>query len=517
MEKYIKGEFTPGTFRTTVCQRQLGTDVSEELTLPDYQPAINRLLRITPTLTPPARYIGAERIELSGSVSYGILYSGEDGQLYTATLPSSYSFEAAPDDIPEADLSALACLLATVRPDSLTGRVTAPRRLSLRMHLTAHITCLADCQPQETLEGEVNSDGLRRLVEQAEFGDAVHAEEESIPLEDEIIHEQGEGELRVIGADGWVFVNEASAARGCIVCRGELILRILTCREGGRQDVESITRRLPFVRELEAPQVSPGWECRGSGKCRSVNVSVGDGRLLCEAAMSLEAEACHRDSFVSTRDIYSTTASAEISLAEHRAWLPVKVANGNFSQSGVFDAAEAKLPSQARIVDAVGTASADSLICEHGRCVVGGEVHYSLIYNDGEQYGAVELSQLLRYETDLPSGVPDGELCGSAELTVLSCRSRMDGERVSVDCEIGVALSAGLDVRIPVLERARFGSAVQLRTGECVVCYPDSADTLWSVARRYLADADAIAAQNSLDVREPDAPTSLGGARFLII
>lgn len=517
MEKYIKGEFTPGTLRTPACQRQLSADASEELTLPDYQPAINRLLRVTPTLTPPARYIGAGRIELSGSVNYGILYSGEDGQLYTATLPGTYSFEAAPDDIPEADLSAGACLLATVRPDSVTGRVTAPRRLSLRTRLTASVTCLADCHPDEILEGEVKPAELRRLVEEAEYGDAVHAEEESVPLEDEIIPEQGEGELRVIGADGWVFVNEASAARGCIVCRGELVTRILTCREGGQPGVECITRRLPFVHELEAPQVSPGWECRGFGKCQSLNVSVGDGRLLCEAAMSLEAEACHRESFTSTRDIYSTSAPAEVSLTERRVWLPLKVANGNFSQSGVFDAAEVKLPPDARIIDAVGTANADSVVCERGRCVVGGEVHYNLVYHDGEQYGALELSQPFRYETDLPGGVPDGELCGGAELTVLSCRPRMDGERVSVDCEISVALSVGLDTRIPMLERARFGAAAQPRAGECVVCYPDSGDTLWSVARRYLADADTIAAQNSLDARTPDTPASLDGAKFLIV
>ena len=55
MEKYIKGEFTPGTLRLPVCRRQLVNDLAEELTLPDYQPAVNRLLRITPVVTPPAR------------------------------------------------------------------------------------------------------------------------------------------------------------------------------------------------------------------------------------------------------------------------------------------------------------------------------------------------------------------------------------------------------------------------------------------------------------------------------
>lgn len=517
MEKYIKGEFTPGTFRTPVCQRQISCDVAEELSLPDYTPAINRLLRITPTLTPPARYIGAGRLELSGSISYCILYSGEDGQLYSVTLPGSYSLETAPDELPDADLSTGACLLATVRPDSVTGRVSAPRRLSLRTRLTALVTCLADCRPGEIIEGEVEGAQLSRLVCETEYGDALHVEEDSIPLEDEIIPASGEGELRVICADGCVFVSEATAARGAIVCRGELITRILICREGADGEVECITRRLPFVRELAEPQVSPGWECRAFGHCQAVNVSVSDGRLLCEAVMSLEAEACRRDTLTFTRDLYAVGGPAEVRQTSRPIWLPVKVANGNFSQSGVFEAAEVKLPSGARVIDAVGSADAESAVCERGRCIISGEAHYNIIYRDGEQYGVLELSQPLRYETDAPGGTPDGALCGGAELTVLSLRVRMDGERVSIDCEIGVAMSVGLNTSVSMLESARLLASEPRSAGECVICYPDSGDTLWSVAKRYLADPAAIAAANSLELRDPDTPASLGAAKFLLI
>lgn len=514
MEKYIKGEFMPGTLRLPVCRRRLSGELGEELSLPDYQPAVGRLLRVTPTLTPPARYLGGGRLELSGSVSYAILYAGEDDQLYSVTLPGSYSLETEPDDIPGAALTEDACVLAAVRPDSVTGRMTAPRRISLRLRISADVTCLCDCRIDEQLEGTVSEPELRRLLGEAEYGDAVHAEEESVPLEDEIIPEPGEGELRVIAADGAVLMGEVSAGRDCMVCRGELLLRLLCCREEG--ECSAVWRRLPFVRELSAPRVCPGWDCRGAGKCQSVNVSVEDGRLLCEAAISLEAEAYHRESVAFTRDIYSTGGAAEVTCCERRVWLPVRVTNGNFSQSGVFDAAEVGLPPSARIVDVTGTAAADSISAERGRCVVTGEVCYSVVYRDGEQYGSVELCQPLRYETDLPGTAADAVLDGSATLTVMSCRARMDGERVAVDCEIGVALAAGQQDRIKMLEHARFGAPGAPR-GDCIVCYPDSSDTLWSVARRYLADADDIAAANSLEVRSPDASDSLRGVSFIII
>lgn len=519
MEKYNKGEFTPGGFGVPVCDRIMGTELSSDFILPDYQPEIRRLLKIGVTVTPPARYIGSGNAEFSGNVCYDVLYAGGDGQLYSAHLTAPYGFETQLDETDSADLSGGVCALADIQPDSVTGRVMAPRKIGIRCRLKAHIRCYADCEINERITGLDSQASLRRLTDTAESAVIVRCSEESVPMGDEVIPELREGEIRIISSDGRVFVNEASAANGCVVCRGELVLKILLCREGGDGEVEVVTRRLPFTRELAAESVTPGWECRAWGCCPEVSVTVGDGRLNCEASMALEAEAQKKGSFDYTKDIYSVAAQSEGVFADRQITLPVRCMNGNFTQSGVFDAAENQIPAGARVIDADGDASAEAITCEKGRCVVTGEVKYSILYNDGGEYGCRELVQPFRYETDIPGGTyADGALSGSAELCVTGCRARMDGERISVDSEICAALRACDGGEVKVLEEARFIPGVAGRRGECVVCYPDSSDTLWSVAKRYGADADRIAAQNSVRIQgAPDRADTLAGVKFLIV
>lgn len=518
MEKYRKGDFTPGPFYIRVCEKSLADDLNEDFTLPDYQPEIRRLLRVCVSLTPPARYVGGGNAELSGNALYDVLYVGDDGKLYSSHLNSTYSFTAPLDDAPDADPSAGVCVLAHISPDSVTGRVLAPRRLGIRTRLHADVSAFAEANHIESLSGLDSPSSLRRLTGEGECAHVVYACEESVPLGDEIIPEARDGEIRIIDTDGRVFISEATSANNCIVCRGELMVKIMLCREGGDDNVEILNRKLPFSREISADGVAPGCECRAWGSCSGVNVTVGDGRLLCEATISLEAEAVMRESFDYTRDIYSTASSTEGVYSERTLPQPIRCACGNFTHSAVFDAAANGIPADAEIIDVSGTASSGQIVSEKGRCQLSGEATYTVVYRNSDGYGSAELSEPFRFGLDIPAGTPEGVLSGASEQCMTSARARMDGERISLDSEIAVALRASRDATVRMLDEARFAPGTLPRGGECVVCYPDRGDTVWSVAKRYLADAERLASSNSVKVSgAPDSAESLAGVKFLII
>ena len=105
MENYNKGEFVHEQFRICVCDKKESAELSEEFTLPDYQPEINKLLKIDAVLTPPVQYIGSGKVELSGSICYDVLYCGEDGQLYSSRVTSDYSMNTDMRDTADADIS----------------------------------------------------------------------------------------------------------------------------------------------------------------------------------------------------------------------------------------------------------------------------------------------------------------------------------------------------------------------------------------------------------------------------
>ncbi len=514
MEKYNKGEFMPGGFRIPVSDRMLTTELSEDFTLPDYQPEIRRLLRIDVTLTPPARYIGANGAEFSGNANYDVLYAGGDGQLYTSRLSSEYGFEAPFDDDPDADMGENITALADIVPDTVVGRVMAPRKVGIRSRLRSRVRCYAGCRQQEKITGLDNTASLRRLTDTGTYANIKHGVEESVPMSDEIIPEQREGELRVIGSDGNVFVSEATATNNGVACRGDLILKLMVCRDGADPVPEIIVRKLPFSHEIPIEGVAPGWDSRAWGNCGDINVTVGEGRLVCDANMSLEADAQKAENFEYTKDMYSTTADSDVVMTERNLPYPMRCMNGNFTQSGVFDAKENNIPASAHLVDVSGNAAMNTATADKGRCVLTGDVKYNVLYNDNGEWGSRELTQPFRYEFDIPAGNPD---C-SAVLTVTGCRARMDGERIAVDSEVAAAVRAIATQPLRMVSEANFSGSNSPKRGEWTIVYPDNSDTLWEVSKKYHTDADRLAASNTIKASgSPNSADSLAGAKFLII
>lgn len=514
MEKYNKGEFQGGSFMLPVGDKTVTTEINQDFTLPDYQPEIKRLLRVELTLPPPSRYISAGGAEFSGPAYFDILYAGGDGQLYSSRLSSEYDFEVPFDADEDADLSENVTVLAETEPESVVGRVLAPRRLGIRSRLRSRARSFAPCRQKESIEGLKNAQSLRRLTDTGTYARILTGSEDAIPLSDEIIPEQKDGEIRVIGADGNVFVREASAVRDGVDCRGDLILKLMICREGGDCEPETIVRKMPFSQVVDVGGVAPGWDSRAWGICSDVNVTVGEGRIVAEALMALEAEAQRAENFEFTKDIYSTEQNGEVRSKNYALVIPVRSFNGNFTQNGVFDAEDNNIPGTAEVIDVKGDATLGSFAHEKGRGVITGEVRYNIIFKDADEWGSRELTQPFRYEFDIPAGKPDG----SAVLTVTNSRARMDGERISVDSEIAAAIRVLAGQVLRMVDEAEFSDEAGARRGEWVVFYPDGSDTLWGVAKKFNADADKVAAANSLkSSAQPNGKESLAGAKFIII
>ena len=77
-------------FQMPVCNKSVITEISEDLTLPDYLPEIRRLLRVTPVVSIPSQYVNGSMAEFSGNVNWNILYVCGEGTLSEATFSSPY-------------------------------------------------------------------------------------------------------------------------------------------------------------------------------------------------------------------------------------------------------------------------------------------------------------------------------------------------------------------------------------------------------------------------------------------
>ena len=168
------------------------------------------------------------------------------------------------------------------------------------------------------------------------------------------------------------------------------------------------------------------------------------------------------------------------------------------------------------VMDCCGAAYVDSVSFDGGKCKMTGRCRFNLQMLDGSDYSSSEIEMPFKYEMDIPE--TQGELECEAETSVISCRARMDGDRIGVDAEVAVCGRVWENKKCSVLEDFSIGEKMNARTGDINVYYPDNSDSLWSVAKKYNAPILALSENNKLPQASSfDSAQSLEGVEYLII
>ena len=514
MEQYKQERGPKWTAQAQLCDRQIVTELSSDISLPDYQPEIKRLLRVCVNASPVDKYVGSGSAELSGSVDYSILYAGNDGELYCANQTQEYRLTVPVELPPDFDpVEGILCDAKSLS-ESAVGRVTAPRKLSIKCRLRTRVRMYGMRSPEERITGALLGEP-ERLMGEAECARLFFGMGEPMALADEILPENSQRDLRVIQARGRVFVTEAVAGSGCVHCRGEVCLRLLCAEEGG-EGCFALTRRIPFAQEVPTDGAEVNCDCCADGVCTELRVTVEDGRILCDVVLRLRAQAHRNEILHYTKDLYATGAECRVEYCDHVFPRALRCMNGNVSLNTTLGAEELRLPGGCVISDVTASAVATALEAERGRLYLVGKCQCKLLLSEDGERNAKEVEIPFRYEME--RGGEDGIAQWDASVEVISCRARADGERLGIDAELAVSLVAYGETRFRAVEEVVAESSAPEQTDAYRICYPSREDTLWSVAKRYRKPIEALAEENSLTgAAAADSRESLLGTTFLLI
>ena len=479
----------PRRFRMPLCNKTITAEMANDYTLPDYLPEIRRILRVTASILPPARYVEGKEIEFNGSADYHLLYIGSDGALYSAPLSAEYSFSAPLDITGDFDLNEGITVLTDISEDSITSRVTAPRKLSIKCRICAHVRAFGMMIAEERCTGEVNPMSIERLCGECSTALITSALGDSVDISDEIfpIAES----TRVIDAFADAAINSISSSDTYADCQGEVTLKLLVCRDGESASAELITRKIPFSTQVELEDMDGALGCRGRAYVNDITVSVEDGRILCEVSLTPEIIAHKAIPMRYTRDLYSTENHSECAYSDYVIPTVLATASGNFSQNERISVSETTAQHGSRIIDIRCKPSAEKVECERGKYVVSGQCRYTLLLEREGEYSSAELSFPFRYECDGGDSKPSDLLC---DLGVISCRGRIDGANIAIDTELSIRAEFMGSNAIAALSEVRFGESVERSDGDIIICYPSPEDTPWSIAKKYLVPASKISA-----------------------
>ena len=521
-------------YQNLLLDRILTQDITQELSLPDYQPEIKRLLRVNATIQPPTRYIGGGNIEFSGNVDFTVLYAGEDGALYCFPFTSEYVLHTTADA--ESPLSYFPdntlCCYATPEAESAGGRVLGPRKLNVRCRIRAHVHAWANCSTEEAWSGTLH--GIpQRLREEVSCAKMLHGNAAPATVHDEILLERdlaGE-DTRIVTADATLLPEEVTPTSDRVNCRGQLCLKLLLQRDptpGEDADHATapppviLTRKLPFTAEIPVTGLLPGGEAVVQGSCTELHLTLEDGKLLCDATIALEARTQHKETLSYTRDLCCIGQQSTVELQNSHVPSPIRCINTNLSQSELLTAQEFGAPAGATVIDVWAGVQPETvtITTEGNRCIITGSCHYHLLYRNDAEFSTREIERPFRCSVDMgqnrfTSAAP-GHDC---TVQVIHAKARADERegRVSIDTELSIAMRLWEYQSISPVSTVTLGKECTVPTAQRTIYYPAPNENVWSVAKRYCSSVDALCRKNHLPDIRADHPDSLGGAHILVI
>lgn len=514
MERYGQNYTFSPYVQLPVCDKGVISEISGDFTLPDYQPEIKKLLRITANVLPASRYVGDRNAEFSGNVDYYVVYAGADNQIYCAPLTTEYKVDIPLDN---ADASKLMNTTgyAVICSDNVSGRVTSPRKLSIKCRLRTRARVFGDASLDDSFGGGDGS--LEVLYGVDRTARTIISMGEMLRMSDEIVISGSGDDLRVVCADGKALLDEVSCSDGNVNCRGNLYLKLLMSREDGTAPY-TITRKIPFSQAIATEGVSHGDEASARASVCEMGISVEDGRIAVDLGMLIECHVARLDTVKYVKDVYSTThrVTSDYKMIDFPS--RERAVNGNFTLSDSMTLEEAGIIPSSNVVDVVGSVYPEAYSFEGDRCIVNGRARYDLLLEDDGEYSSAVIELPFRYETAAPDSLAAADADALFSCEVISTRARLDGERIGIDSEISMSGSSFEGAQTRILDGVGFGEEIVRNKGEYTVCYPEKDESLWSVAKRYGVPIKSLISTNKLsNTAQLDCRESLAGAKYLMI
>ena len=474
-----------------LCDKGISTELSNDYTLPDYQPEIRRVLRVGATVLPAAKYISGSNAEQSGTLDYRLLYIASDGKLYSAPLVSEYSLSAPLDISGSIDLNEGVTLLCDTEVESVTTRVSGPRKLSIRSRLNSRLRAYGTMVLDELVSGESAPESIERLEGECQARCVMSGMGEVQQISADI--NMASSDMRVIDAYCELCIDEVRASEGYADCKGDAVLRLLVCDDTSDGAPREITQKLPFEERIEIDGITSDSECVPRAYVSDISVSVEEGNILCNMSVLCEVIA-HKNIPVSyTKDLYSTENYSECAYKDHSIPCSVSCFSSNFSQSERIELDGSRGFADARVISCRCEPSVESCSYDSSKYTISGQNRYIILTEKDGEYSVLEESAPFKYETS--TSEPFSQY--SARVSQLSSNARIDGSTLALDCELLVSAELSAQEVIRALSEVRFGERMQKDSSDMIICYPTPDDTLWSISKRYAVPA--IKLQNVTD------------------
>lgn len=504
-------------------EREETREISEETVLAEHLPDIRKILVCDASISLPESRAEGGEIMTEVTLTYGMIYEGSDGGVYSVTEERDYSFVTACEDSGGE-------YKVDVKIDGMTARATSERRAVFKGRLVLRVFMQSKAEDGECMtEGNVPV-CCEALCKEAEYCRICVSEREEFILRDEVISDIPSDGVRIIYCHSVPLVSDVAVNCGEMSAsvRGEVDTDIIVCDDSKNESPRSIRRKTPFSFTIELGGDSLGDGCIGTAqvKCEKSEAAIEESgiSLSMSCGVIVTAVSCMKERICD--DIYSPTSGTEAIFGESEAYVPAACFNKNVSLNHALTVAEAGIDPRCKVVFARAKANIDGIRRgDDGDMrvyICGKAVFYIVSVNDsdeGYEYFTNEVSVPFKYDIsrEMRCDISEG-MAVQADVDILRCFARSDGERVGLDAELCFSVLA--------MKKAVYRGVCGVRMlekSECYgntlrIVYPTSEDSIWTVAKRTRSRIMPMLQKNSIDVSADISSSEvLKNTKFLIV
>lgn len=475
-----------------------GHDGGGDFSLPDYMPEIQRLLYVVPSVLPETKYLSGNTLEMGGSLTYSVVYLGDDGKIACTSLVSEYTA----DTVLSSHIDNIGEVFVDCEIENTACRVTGPRSINIKNRLRSRVMGDEIITDEKTV---LDCEDKKATLDLAVTVERQTCDTSSVIRRHGMTTGSANGEMTVPDGErpvlctGVLGVSHTEAVSDGINVKGEIYVKCLFS-DGEVNDICRKTK-IPFeitvpVNDVVLPAMSRAW-----GRTASVTVSSSDtvGSYVVSVEYDIEAESLSNCSITLCSDAYSTDVESTCDVREGDILDVISFGNGQLTVTGECDIKNSS--ENIRVADVETVTGPLQLQNSDGKSCVTGVLRVKAVFEEGGDYTSSESEIPYRYELNVLRMPEGSEMQSRVVCNVLSSSGKIIGGKLS--------LSAELCFSYEILEKKhkRFVTAVKLgcekphgAVGSGVkVYYPQSTESIWNVCKRYHASRSRILKVNGID------------------
>ncbi len=485
-----------------VCSKYGQTKVESDLIVPDSKPDIGKILQVCGKSVITQKTAQQDKVYIQGVINLTVVYIPEGGGIKSILCDLDFSH------IIDAKGSEPGHHIWTESEvEAIDYSIVNSRKISIKADLGIDIKICKGLSPN--LPTGFNEDcGIQAKYKEMSINCSSLEEEQDFRIKEKLEIPSGKKDIcEIIKSSAKAHSTDLRYSDGRINAAGDIALSILYSADDG--SLCSLEEAVPFNETLEGMTLPDG-DCEAAYNIKEMTLSIEEAPDGTRRFIDANILVC--GIFKTTENIKASAIADAFGTQN-----PVKLSKTTYDIESIMDKSTVQiahkesvsvpdyLPEVYKVYDLSGEARVTGISIEDGRINVEGEILSNIIYEamgEGSDISGFCHISSFTQSLDLPTAKADS-----------ICEAKVDldhsGFNISSDKELELRFIVNLTISLLKSETVEIIDSIEINENEekqtlppAIIYFPDEGETVWDIAKRYMATPEDIIKNNGLETEE---------------